>query len=69
MAYIRIGMVQNKGMKKDRKAVNMITDSPGRALLLFALPMILGSLFQQFYNIMDSVVAVSYTHLTLPTKA
>ena len=43
-------------MKKDRKAVNMITDSPGRALLLFALPMILGNLFQQFYNIMDSVV-------------
>ena len=34
----------------------MITDSPGRALLLFALPMILGNLFQQFYNIMDSVV-------------
>lgn len=34
----------------------MITDSPGSALLLFALPMILGNLFQQFYNIMDSVV-------------
>ena len=49
-------MVQNKGMKKERKAVNMITDSPGSALLLFALPMILGNLFQQFYNIMDSVV-------------
>ncbi len=34
----------------------MVTDSPGRALLLFSLPMILGNLFQQFYNIMDSVV-------------
>lgn len=43
-------------MKTEKKAVNMITDSPGRALLLFALPMILGNLFQQFYNIMDSVV-------------
>lgn len=34
----------------------MLTDSPGRALIFFALPMILGNLFQQFYNIMDSVV-------------
>lgn len=43
-------------MKTEKKAVNMITDSPGRALLLFSLPMILGNLFQQFYNIMDSIV-------------
>jgi len=44
------------GMKKQKKEINMITGSPGRALLLFALPMILGNLFQQFYNIIDSVV-------------
>jgi putative MATE family efflux protein len=43
-------------MKMQKKAINMVTDSPGRALLLFALPMILGNLFQQFYNIIDSVV-------------
>lgn len=43
-------------MKKQRKEINMITDHPGRSLLLFALPMILGNLFQQFYNIIDSVV-------------
>ncbi|ADL06662.1 MATE family efflux transporter [Lacrimispora saccharolytica] len=43
-------------MKTQKKAIDMITDSPGRALLLFALPMILGNLFQQFYNIIDSVV-------------
>jgi len=43
-------------MKTQKKAINMVTDSPGRALLLFALPMILGNLFQQFYNIIDSVV-------------
>lgn len=43
-------------MRTQKKAINMITDSPGRALLYFALPMILGNLFQQFYNIMDSVV-------------
>ncbi len=43
-------------MKTQKKSINMVTDSPGRALLLFALPMILGNLFQQFYNIIDSVV-------------
>jgi putative MATE family efflux protein len=43
-------------MKTQKKAINMVTDLPGRALLLFALPMILGNLFQQFYNIIDSVV-------------
>ena len=43
-------------MKKEKKEINMVTDSPGRALLFFSLPMILGNLFQQFYNIIDSVV-------------
>lgn len=38
------------------KKYDMLTDQPGRALLFFALPMILGNLFQQFYNIADSVV-------------
>lgn len=39
-----------------KKNANMLTGSPGRALFLFALPMIMGNLFQQFYNIMDSVI-------------
>lgn len=34
----------------------MLTDSPGRALFCFALPMILGNLFQQFYTTVDSVI-------------
>lgn len=34
----------------------MITDAPGRTLFFFALPMILGNLFQQFYNMADSVI-------------
>lgn len=42
--------------KEMRKTYNMLTDHPGKALLFFALPMILGNLFQQFYNITDSVV-------------
>lgn len=38
------------------KKYNMITDSPGRALFFFALPMILGNLFQQFYTTADSII-------------
>lgn len=38
------------------KKYNMITDSPGRSLFFFALPMILGNLFQQFYSTVDSII-------------
>lgn len=38
------------------KKYNMITDHPGRALFFFALPMILGNLFQQLYNTVDSII-------------
>lgn len=34
----------------------LLTDTPGRALLVFALPMIIGNLFQQFYNMADSII-------------
>lgn len=44
-------------MKRDKKNKwNMIEDAPGRALFFFALPLILGNLFQQFYNMADSVI-------------
>lgn len=44
-------------MKRDRKSKwNMTGDAPGRTLFFFALPMILGNLFQQFYNMADSVI-------------
>lgn len=34
----------------------LITEKPWKALLLFAMPMIIGNLFQQFYTMVDSVV-------------
>lgn len=43
-------------MSISKKKYDMLTDHPGKALLFFALPMIFGNLFQQFYNITDSVV-------------
>ena len=35
---------------------SMVTGNPTRALIGFTLPMVAGNLFQQFYNIMDSVI-------------
>ena len=40
-------------MKSKQK---LLTGAPGRALFFFALPMIIGNLFQQFYNMADSVI-------------
>lgn len=40
---------------KDKKR-SMLEGSPGRTLFFFALPMILGNLFQQFYNMVDSMI-------------
>ncbi len=34
----------------------LLTGAPGKALFLFAVPMIIGNLFQQFYNMADSVI-------------
>lgn len=34
----------------------MLTGHPGKSLFYFALPMILGNLFQQFYNMVDSII-------------
>ncbi|MEY8337326.1 MATE family efflux transporter [Lachnospiraceae bacterium 62-35] len=38
-------------MKQD-----MLKGNPGKSLFLFALPMIIGNLFQQFYNMADTII-------------
>lgn len=43
-------------MKAAAKQLNMITGQPGKALVWFAIPIMLGNLFQQFYNMVDSIV-------------
>lgn len=35
---------------------NLITQPPAKSLFFFALPMIIGNLFQQFYNMADSII-------------
>lgn len=39
---------------------NMINGSPVKSLVFFALPMVIGNLFQQFYNIVDSMVVGNF---------
>lgn len=39
---------------------NMLIGSPGKTLLAFAIPMMIGNLFQQFYNLVDSAVVGKY---------
>ncbi|MDO4305494.1 MAG: MATE family efflux transporter [Eubacteriales bacterium] len=39
-----------------KKQSNLVTQAPAPALLFFALPMIIGNLFQQFYNMADSII-------------
>ena len=41
----------------EKKAVYSMTDgSPAKLLLRFTIPMLIGNLFQQFYNMVDSIV-------------
>ena len=39
-----------------RQDIDLIHGRPGKAMFFFALPMIFGNLFQQFYNMADSVI-------------
>lgn len=41
-------------------AKDMTVGSPGKTLFLFAVPMVLGNIFQQFYNIVDSMVVGNF---------
>ena len=42
--------------KDESKDEYLITDAPLKALTVFAMPMILGSFFQQVYNMADSII-------------
>ena len=44
----------------NKNGTDMTTGSPTRHILLFAIPLLIGNLFQQFYNIIDSLVVGNY---------
>lgn len=49
-----------ESMRDTERKQKMLTGNPGKELFFFALPMILGNLFQQFYNMADSVIVGRY---------
>lgn len=43
-----------------QKQLDMTQGRPGKILITFAIPILLGNIFQQFYNIVDSVIVGRY---------
>ena len=54
LGIFRIGGFMNKN------TTDMTVGSPVRHLLLFAIPALIGNIFQQFYNMVDSIVVGKY---------
>lgn len=46
-----------KSFFKERRVVDMTVGSPLRLILTFAIPMFIGNVFQQLYNVFDTMVA------------
>ncbi len=46
------------------KTVDMTTGSPAKHILRFAIPLLLGNLFQQFYSMVDTVIIGQYLGTT-----
>ncbi|MBS6397448.1 MAG: MATE family efflux transporter [Clostridiales bacterium] len=46
--------------RKKRDTLDMTEGSPAKVLLVFAVPIILSNLFQQLYNIIDSLIVGNY---------
>ena len=44
-------------MEKNQKMNDMTVGNPAGLIIRFMIPMFLGNLFQQFYNVVDSIVA------------
>ncbi|MBQ7086688.1 MAG: MATE family efflux transporter [Clostridia bacterium] len=43
-------------MMKENKITDMTTGSPVRLILIFAIPLLIGNVFQQIYNVVDTMV-------------
>ena len=48
---------------------NMTSGTPAILLLLFAVPLIIGNIFQQFYNMVDSMIVGKYVGADVKVKA
>lgn len=50
------GISQKKGVTKMSKQTNMTTGNPVKLLLSFAIPLMLGTIFQQSFIIVDRII-------------
>ena len=46
--------------KEGKRTKDLTAGAPGIRLFFFAVPLILGNLFQQFYNMADSMIVGNY---------
>jgi putative MATE family efflux protein len=51
---------ENSGTMKKSSGANLTQGNPAGSLLRFAFPLILGNLFQQFYNMADSMIVGNF---------
>ena len=47
-------------MEEFYMAKNMTEGNPLKIILLFSVPVLLGNLFQQFYNMVDTIIVRQY---------
>ena len=47
----------NSAVKATKTIHDMTTGSPVKLIVQFMIPMFLGNIFQQFYNVADSIIA------------
>lgn len=53
-------------VRKMLEASNMKEGNPYRLLLTFMLPLLIGNIFQQLYNIIDSIIVGRYVGRSKP---
>ena len=47
-------------MTQTKRVTDMTEGSPLNHIFLFTMPLLVGNLFQQFYNVVDSIVVGNY---------
>lgn len=55
MRFMTEWRIMRSGRMND-KVMNMTTGNPTRLLIMFAIPMMIGNIFQQLYNVVDSAI-------------
>ena len=48
-------------MRAFRMTKTLTSGNPAKLIFLFTIPLLIGNLFQQFYNMADSMICLLYT--------